>query len=105
MALRDAFFEVESVKQLALNARLPTHHANLRRWHLPADGITVRRLSRALFQHYRSKAEKLGMSKCFPLYSQYRTCSGSSRLAGHYASEAIWTPARNQTRISSELIR
>jgi hypothetical protein len=47
---------------LALNARLPAHHANLRRCYLPADGITVRRLSRALFQHHRSKAEKLDLS-------------------------------------------
>jgi hypothetical protein len=49
--------EVKKVKQLALIARLPTHHAKPPPLNPPADGITVRQKSRALFQHHRPLAE------------------------------------------------
>jgi hypothetical protein len=54
MARRYASFEVEQIKQLALIARLSTHHGKPPPPNHLADGITVRQKSRALFQQYRS---------------------------------------------------
>jgi hypothetical protein len=51
MARWNAPFEVEQVKQLALIARLSTHHGKPPPPNPSADGITVHRKSRALFQH------------------------------------------------------
>jgi hypothetical protein len=50
----NALFEVEQVKQLALNAPCRPIMTNLRGRIPAADGITVRRKSRALFQQHRS---------------------------------------------------
>src|SRR6266481_8514132 len=55
MARRNAPFEVEQIEQLALIARLPTHHGKPPPLNVSSDGITVRRKSRALFQQYRPK--------------------------------------------------
>jgi hypothetical protein len=49
MARRNAPFEVEQIEQLALIARLPTHHGKPPPLNVSSDGITVRRKSRALF--------------------------------------------------------
>jgi hypothetical protein len=57
MARWNAPFEVEQVKQLALIARLSTHHGKSPPPNPSADGITVHRKSRALFQQHRPKAE------------------------------------------------
>jgi hypothetical protein len=56
MARRNAPFEVEQIEQLALIARLPTHHGKPPPLNVSSDGITVRRKSGALFQQYRSDA-------------------------------------------------
>jgi hypothetical protein len=53
MARWNAPFEVEQVKQLALIARLSTHHGKSLPPNPSADGITVHRKSRALFQQHR----------------------------------------------------
>src|SRR5262245_66406064 len=67
MARRNAPFEIEQIEQLALIARLPTHHGKPPPLNVSSDGITVRRKSRALFQQYRSKPVRLAVSTCFPL--------------------------------------
>jgi hypothetical protein len=57
MARRNAPFEIEEVKQLALIATLPTHHGKPPPLKFSEDGITVRQESRALFQRHRPSAE------------------------------------------------
>src|SRR6266436_6872175 len=67
MARRNAPFEVEQIEQLALIARLPTHHGKPPPLNVSSDGITVRRKSRALFQQYRSDSVIRAMSAARPL--------------------------------------
>src|SRR5258708_9431548 len=76
MARRNAPFEVEQIEQLALIARLPTHHGKPPPLNVSSDGITVRRKSRALFQQYRSAG-----SRCHSITSSARARSvgGTSR--------------------------
>src|SRR5258707_12942289 len=62
MARRNAPFEVEQIEQLALIARLPTHHGKPPPLNVSSDGITVRRKSRALFQQYRPGGERVARS-------------------------------------------
>jgi hypothetical protein len=57
VAHRNAPFEVEQVKQLALINHLATHHASLPSLKVSEDGIMIRRYSRGLFQQHRSKNE------------------------------------------------
>src|SRR4051794_1714946 len=87
MARRNAFFEVEQVKQLALIDRLPTHHGKPPPPVAPADGITVRRLSRALFQRYRHKADipTQPPEVCFGAIARYSD-SAAFKLLGEWRS-------------------
>src|SRR6266478_348308 len=57
MTRRNTPLEVEQVEQLALIARLLPHHGESPSLISQADGITVRRFSRALFQQHRPNSD------------------------------------------------
>jgi hypothetical protein len=83
MAPRYASFEVEQMKQLALVARLPTHHGKPPPPNHFADGITIRRKSRGFCQQHRSFSTDLGASdnvRCASIASKITDTVGHLNL-------------------------
>src|SRR6266852_9502873 len=91
MTRRNTPLEVEQVEQLALIARLLPHHGESPSLISQADGITVRRFSRALFQQHRSNSEVI-----FDLeHVRFDTKSGNPRSpAPSPLAPRLWGLAR-----------